>query len=172
MDDIRIKIHNFIKPYEAEILMRYWDKNQRLCTDFSPGHAERSLHVVNISNTQIKEILKYITSKGCFFVDHFFNTKCYPFQDPILCRWKEGHHMSFHIDQKKDVSDGRKDLMNYSSILYLNDNYEGGELVFKDGERYKPQALDFVMFDSGPKNEHSVDIIKSGFRYTIPLWYN
>lgn len=171
MNDTRVKIHNFIKPYEAKILMDYWEKNKRLCSDFSFEHAERNLHMANISNPQIKEILKYITLKGSFFIDHFFNTKCYPFQDPILCRWHKGHSMSFHIDQKKDDSEGRKDLMNYSAVLYLNDDYEGGELVFKDGERHKSKSLDFIIFDSGPQNEHGVEMIQSGFRYTVPIWY-
>ena len=171
MASLRLKIPNFIKPYEAEILINYWNKNERLCSDLSSSHAERNLHMKDISNLQVKEILKYITHKGSFFVDHFFNTKCLPFQDPIICRWKKGHSMNFHVDQNINETED-KILMNYSTLLYLNDNFEGGSLVFKNGEKYTPKAFEIIMFESGPENEHGVETVESGFRYTVPLWYS
>ena len=60
--------------------------------------------------------------------------------------------------------------MDYSSLVYLNDNYDGGELFFEN-EIFKMKALSCIIFESGPHHKHGVKIIKKGKRYTIPSWY-
>jgi|TARA_E500000331_G_C16919345_1_gene567016 hypothetical protein len=56
-----------------------------------------------------------------------------------------------------------------SSILYLNDDYKGGETVIGD-KVIKPETGKIIFF-SGTKIPHSVNKLTKGRRYTIPSWY-
>ena len=57
----------------------------------------------------------------------------------------------------------------YTSIIYLNDNFEGGETVVEK-TMIKPKKGLMVLFD-GNKKVHSVNKINKGPRYTISCWY-
>ena len=57
----------------------------------------------------------------------------------------------------------------YTSIIYLNDNFEGGETVVEK-IKIKPKQGLMVLFD-GDKKTHSVNEIKKRTRYTLPCWY-
>jgi predicted 2-oxoglutarate/Fe(II)-dependent dioxygenase YbiX len=64
------------------------------------------------------------------------------------------------------------------SILYLNDDYEGGELYFPtltgdDGKelRIKPKAGELVIFGGDDRYLHGVDEVTAGERYCVTLWF-
>lgn len=58
-----------------------------------------------------------------------------------------------------------------SAILYLNDNYEGGELEFVAfGEKYKPKAGTLVIFPSNYAYTHIAHPVTSGTKYAIVTW--
>jgi hypothetical protein len=59
----------------------------------------------------------------------------------------------------------------YTGLVYLNDNFTGGELVFPDRDVViipKPGLL--VGFPSNHKFVHAVPKVLSGKRYTLPVW--
>lgn len=54
------------------------------------------------------------------------------------------------------------------TIIYLNDDYEGGELTFRDHDiSIAPKQGTMVAFDVGFGNVHGVNEIKSGQRWTM-----
>jgi len=56
----------------------------------------------------------------------------------------------------------------YASILYLNDTYGGGELVFRDHDlEVKLPAGTLISFPGGPENIHKVNEVLSGDRMTV-----
>jgi len=60
----------------------------------------------------------------------------------------------------------------YTGLAYLNDNFTGGELVFPDREVViipKPGLL--VGFPSNHKFVHAVPKVRSGKRYSLPIWF-
>jgi hypothetical protein len=57
-----------------------------------------------------------------------------------------------------------------TSVLYLNDNYDGGKTYFPSIEDITPKAGKMVVFD-GKQYKHGVSEILNGFRYTLPIWY-
>ncbi|XP_068179940.1 prolyl 3-hydroxylase 3 [Antennarius striatus] len=65
-----------------------------------------------------------------------------------------------------------------SAILYLNDNFDGGELFFttRDAKtvtaRVKPSCGRLVGFSSGPVNPHGVTAVTSGRRCALALWFS
>ncbi|XP_053737174.1 prolyl 3-hydroxylase 3 [Synchiropus splendidus] len=64
-----------------------------------------------------------------------------------------------------------------SAILYLNQDFEGGELFFthRDAKtvtaRVKPACGRLVGFSSGPVNPHGVTAVTSGRRCALALWF-
>lgn len=86
-----------------------------------------------------------------------------------LLKYEKGNHYNFHVD-----------AMNYSnrtlsSILFLNNDYEGGELTFKNTFNeeeltIKPFPGKLVVWPSNMMFPHAVKPVKKGTRYTIVAW--
>lgn len=78
----------------------------------------------------------------------------------VVTWMQDGDHFIEHNDY-----DG-KDTDSFTLIAYLNDDYLGGELVFKDGPILKPTAGSLIIFPSNLY--HSVNTV-TGDRYTIMI---
>ena len=60
-----------------------------------------------------------------------------------------------------------------STVMYLNDNYVGGEMVFPNSKvTIKPEPGSIVFFPSNFLYIHEVRPIISGTRYSMPHWYH
>jgi Rps23 Pro-64 3,4-dihydroxylase Tpa1-like proline 4-hydroxylase len=83
-----------------------------------------------------------------------------------LLRYDEGGYLPAHSDH--GVSS-----RNLSTVMYLNDNYEGGEIEFKHSNvRIKPDAGSVIFFPSNFLYVHEVYPITKGSRYSLPHWYH
>lgn len=64
-----------------------------------------------------------------------------------------------------------------SAILYLNDNFDGGDLFFTNRDaktvtaRVRPACGRLVGFSSGPVNPHGVMAVTEGRRCALALWF-
>ena len=60
-----------------------------------------------------------------------------------------------------------------STVMYLNDDYEGGEIEFvNSGVKIKPPAGSVIFFPSNFLYIHEVHPITSGSRYSLPHWFH
>lgn len=81
-----------------------------------------------------------------------------------IAKFNEGAEMHVHYDSSRP-----KDI---ATIVYLNDDYEGGEIFFPDYDiSIKPKAGDLVTFPDNDNFRHGVKTITSGTRYTTPRWF-
>ena len=161
-------IENFISSSDANKLIKFFNANDHLCFDDRKEHSKRNIHFSKISDINIKNILIYYANKNIIFIDHYFKTKTMLWQQMRLCRWRKNDEMKMHFDKQA------KDCMDYSSLIYLNDNYDGGELCFEENSEkkdYKMKKFSCVIFPSH-MYYHGVKKILNGFRYTIPSWYS
>jgi hypothetical protein len=56
--------------------------------------------------------------------------------------------------------------------MYPNDSYTGGEITFPDYDLIiKPKPGDMILFPGNGKYKHTVEVVTSGVRYTMPSWY-
>jgi hypothetical protein len=103
-------------------------------------------------------------------------------------KYQAGTYMGAHFDQQE--GDGR---LKVSFVMYLNDDYEGGEISFtiaspegiltqsspepdfakaqKNGNytfAVKPKAGSIIVFPPSPPYHHTAHLVKSGFKYMIP----
>lgn len=98
-----------------------------------------------------------------------------------VVRMQEGGFWGDHVDNYDhtgvvDKIDLYKEGMEYEDrlitshgiIVYLNDNYEGGELHYRNqGITYVPQAGDLVVHEADEICRHEVNKVISGNRYTM-----
>jgi hypothetical protein len=110
------------------------------------------------------------------------------FNESRIKKYSPGTSMGAHFDQQE--GDGR---IRYSLVMYLNDDYEGGELSFTitspdgvlEGQSpdhdfevaktqglhsfyIKPKAGSVIIFPSTPPYHHTAHLVKSGFKYMVP----
>ena len=156
-------IENFVLKKDADTLIKYFDNNDYLCNDSVEEHKHRNIHYENITNINILRLLDYYAKKNTIFIDHLFSVKTKLWSPMRICRWNKNDSMVLHTDSNW------KDKMDYSSLVYLNDNYSGGELIFNK-EPLKMKKLSCILFES-KKYEHGVNKIIKGKRYTLPSWY-
>ena len=94
-------------------------------------------------------------------------------------KWEVGGFAAPHSDNSDfDGNPNAFEINKYVGILYLNDDYEGGELFFCDPEKemkpylsFKPNKLSYYVFCGGVENIHGVSEITNGTRYTmVSFW--
>lgn len=72
--------------------------------------------------------------------------------------------LPYHADNHKDAEHLYK-----SAVIYLNDDFDGGYLKFKDYEfTYKPKKNSIIIFPSD--YVHKITPVTAGFKYAIPMW--
>lgn len=91
-----------------------------------------------------------------------------------LVLWNEGHSMPVHVDNAHpDGSRHNTPHRDFAAVLYLNDEFEGGEIFFPlQGIRLKPSAGLLVGFRGTADSPHGVTTVQKGERFTMPCWYS
>lgn len=105
----------------------------------------------------------------------------------IICRkWEIGESQAAHSDTEsvdengmlepfpENVSSGSRPLYlaDYSCYVYLNDDYEGGEIFFPEhGIEIKPTAGSALIFPSGNHYVHGVKRVEGTNRYTLGMYF-
>jgi len=89
----------------------------------------------------------------------------------------------YNVGGKYDVHNDSEDFVNgkltrvcerdISVLIYLNDDYEGGELEFPDWGIYmKPKAGTLIAFPSYIDFSHRVHPVTKGKRFSVVTWIN
>ena len=77
----------------------------------------------------------------------------------------------FHKHSEDNLEGGRGKLTLYNSILYLNDDFEGGEFKTEYGVTLTPQP-GMLTFFNGRDIMHCVSPVRENFRFTIIFWWD
>lgn len=94
----------------------------------------------------------------------FYNMDIGQLMPISISKYLIGKSMGPHVD---DYENGENP--NISVVLYLNDDYEGGELYFKEQDiRIKPEPGSIVIFPSVKPYYHESLPILSGVKYMSP----
>jgi hypothetical protein len=104
-----------------------------------------------------------------------YSTALYPFAEKNiksreatmhLLRYDKTGHLPAHQDQGVSTRV-------LSVLLYLNDDYEGGEIEFRHSNvKIKPEAGSVLFFPSNFLYVHEVYPVTKGPRYALPNWYH
>lgn len=90
-------------------------------------------------------------------------------------KWTPGAYASFHSDNSDEHGNATEfESSKYAAFIYLNDDFEGGFLNFKNYDiNIKPGIGKIAIFAGGYGNEHEVTKVHGATRYTIgSFWDN
>jgi hypothetical protein len=172
--DLRI-VDNFISDEDADFFIEYIIKNHHNENKFPPtrGAIEfgRHRYEANIPETvplknheEIVDKIKFYSNKVLQeFRDLYNETELYTSafwlaelgKDTKLPFHSDNHYMSEHLYR--------------SCVIYLNEDYEGGYIRFKDIPlTYKPKKFSAIFFKADMV--HEITKIKNGIRFALPVW--
>jgi len=139
------------------------DKNTRNTLAFNVPRKvnEDSSDTLNILCNNLNVLLGGVEKDYCSQYNVALRSK-----DPYkILKYEVGGKFDLHMD------DGGANFKRISTIFYLNDNYEGGELHFKNFDvKIKPESGDMVVFPSSYVFSHFVTEVTKGTRYSIASW--
>jgi hypothetical protein len=177
-DDIVI-FENFLTPEQCKSIIDYWDHSVNKGTlPWDPISFYES-YASNLPNNE--DVLKFNLPLD-FFEELENNIKLgvekargggmtkvsYHAQ-----KWITGGFARFHSDNSTDGEYNAFERSKWATFVYLNDDFDGGELAFKDSDIVmKPKVGMLAAFNGGAHNEHEVRLIKSGTRYTIGSFWD
>jgi Rps23 Pro-64 3,4-dihydroxylase Tpa1-like proline 4-hydroxylase len=83
-----------------------------------------------------------------------------------ILKYEDGSEYREHYDCGPDTN-----KRVFSMLVYLNDNYEGGEIEFVHFDiKYKPSAGDVLFFPSSYSHSHIAHPVSYGTKYAIVTW--
>lgn len=104
-----------------------------------------------------------------------YSKQLYPFAEKNIKSREHTMHLlrydsSGHLPAHQDQGVSSRIL---SVLLYLNDDYDGGEIEFRhSGIKFKPEAGSVLFFPSNFLYVHEVYPVTKGPRYALPNWYH
>jgi hypothetical protein len=88
-------------------------------------------------------------------------------------KWIPGAYAGFHSDNSYDGKPSAFERSRYAGFLYLNDEFEGGALNFKNFDlTIQPKTGMFAIFDGGHENMHEVTTVLKSDRYTVGSFWD
>jgi hypothetical protein len=128
------------------------------------------------ADPSIVELIQKIVLRLKPEIETFFSVEADP-TSPALVRWLPGQLQMPHADKELHVGDdaGKPNgfpWYDIATIIYLNDDYEGGELYFPNqGIQFKPKRGAVYFFPGDMNYVHGVTVLESGIRYTCPFFW-
>ena len=188
--DMIVELENFMTPDEIEFL----EKAAKSITiwDITESHTNENGTVIydadywkdrvatrpslDKNDPKIGPVIEGLFQRLQPIIEDFFKVRVQPTGQTIV-KWMPGQFQNPHAD--KELHDGPdaglpNDFPYYdlSSLFYLNDDYEGGELYFPlQGVKFKPKKGAAYFFPGDKNFIHGVTEIKSGLRYTCPFFW-
>lgn len=181
-----IHVKNFLTSTECKRFIRYSEKQKRSWLSVVDSK-ETSDHKTQYKRDPSR-ITQYVAlGKKQNQANEWFQAACsshlpalsnnnpHWLEVPHLLRYGPGGKYSMHSDAEHyDIASQqfyRFIDRDFSMLIYLNDDFEGGELKFSWlNYLYKPVAGDLVIFPSNHVFSHESLPIKSGKKYAIVSW--
>lgn len=144
-------------------------------------YREGDIEIAYPQDGEMEWIMPWIQDCCADYSDKFGNVGTFTSKISYPGRWNKynpGSKMDPHYDFVRYIFDGnQKGIPIFSIVLLLNNEFEGGDLIFKlggsnVGEIYKPEvtAGDMLIFPSGFLFEHWVEPVTAGYRYSLVHW--
>jgi hypothetical protein len=160
----RIKIvDNFIDKEDAEILIKE-QLNPSKINPYPDYYKSRFGGTAFPYNNIVMDILKRYSIKANRLHQEFngFVNPIYTFK-AFGSVWMPGSKGGLHLDAQ-----GPEPWIEFSTVIYLNDDFEGGNIFFPNQNFiYTPKKYSAVFFPSaGSEYVHGITTLKSGQRHT------
>jgi hypothetical protein len=171
-----VEVPDFVSKEEAQSMIRYFESLNKNWGDIAffgssgMGVATNDSSLVNFNLPPT--FFGDIRDKYKEAVETIFGRRVRP-NTSHAQKWDVGGFAAAHSDNSdNDGKPNAFEINKFVGILYLNDDYEGGELFFPDHNiSFKPQACSYIVFPGGIENLHGVTEVTAGVRYTmVSFW--
>ena len=173
--DFPLEIENFLSPRDCNLLIRYYKNNPKQKTisadDFWSG---RTVQLDDIVYNNIRIMVEDLHYRiVCATCRHYNEEYVYPEFSNIVY-WGPDNELIPHCDNihiNDPESEHNTAMRDYSAVLCLNEDYEGGHTIFPEhGKEYPGKTGRLIIFPSGRSHPHGVTEVTSGSRYTFAMW--
>ncbi len=159
---------NFIAEEHLSEILNYchlaedWQSQSELGTD-----SIHSWELINRNSPKIYLLMQNYINNVQYEVQYKFGRPLEPAK-PGFRKWYPGEYQDLHADGETAGGwPGYNYIVDYGSIMYLNDDYEGGELFFpKYNMELKPKPGTLIFFPSSNMYAHGVREVTDGIRFT------
>lgn len=172
-----VEVPNFVSKGVASAMVEYFKKEDRWGdTAFNGSHgAPVQIGSVKPQDFGLPEtIFLDVNQKLEEAVSAVYNKKVFP-SSIHAQKWEIGSSANPHSDNSDFDGNPTEgfDNLKYVGILYLNGEYEGGDLYFPEHSiSIHPNPGSMYIFSGGVENIHGVTEITSGTRYSIVSFWN
>lgn len=170
MDTVYI-VEDFVEKKDLESIILYL-KNTKVSID-ETGYSPFGVYTGNGNNPSLQLAFDNNYKKAKQTIQSCFNCSVYDEGMTSIVELKTGDFMPLHLDhgsaQNKSVglkTGAGHPTRDISSVLYYNDDYDGGEIYFPNQNLLiKPKPGMFICFPANDDFPHEVKEIKSGYRW-------
>lgn len=188
------KLEDYVKVFENFLPINLLETLTKICKDSNNfedadilGADQKGGHIKKHIRDTLTWKMKAIGTESLTEI-HWTNLLCYFFKCAVenylkdfdeymnfqvseiqILKYKVGGHYKFHTDFSPKVP------RTYSCIFLVNDDYEGGDLVFKYPDSAKQYTVKrkkntMIVWPSNFLFPHSVKPVTQGERYSIVSW--
>lgn len=164
-DFLSFEVINKIRPLLTRASEIFIEQNQNL------GNRVLGLPQ-GMENKELYEILTRETSQDKFIISKYSDNKNFVTEPErqLVFAWLSGSLSPPHVDSMLFPYKSRP--LKFASICYLNEDFDGGELVLENiGLTIKPRAGMFVFYPVSEKYRHRVNKITNGVRYSLSKFW-
>lgn len=173
-----VVIENFITQEESKLLHDAFLANkqglhQDVDVDYWKGRILFA-HDFAQKNPKVFALMKTCATRTAKAISDFYELKDPVYADTVqMVIWPQGKFMPPHADNcNPDGSPHDMAWRDFGSIIYLNNDYDGGEFYLTGLDMVlKPKAGMLVAVTAGMHHEHAVLKVTKGDRVTLPAFY-
>ena len=178
-----MNVQDYIKVYEDIVDNSLCNDLMNFKHDFKPSSFSSHTEINENSKNRVvmddvwikKDSVFYNPLKNCFvkvvrqYEYDFPRFECEHTTDFRINKYGTGGFMSEHIDNIHHSHGQKWGYPHVSALLYLNDNYEGGEFVVA-GKEIKPNKGSSIIFPSNFLYPHQAKEVINGIRWSVVAW--
>lgn len=169
---------DFLTEDECKQLIDFTENNLHLFDQEESQNvsfwSKRVIDINKISDPAIRDLLITINKDTNYAVNCLDNREEILYPDTLtIVRWHRGYELHPHADrEEQDGSTHPFPWRDFASVIYLNDDFEGGEIYWPNKDiEYKPQARSLAIFPGTNEFLHGVREVPEGVRYTIASFF-
>ena len=178
-----MNIQDYIKVYEETVDDELCDSLMAAELDYKPSSFSNHKGITKNSEERVvmddawihKDNKFYEPLKVCFvkavrqYEFDFPSFSCEYTTDFRINKYGPGGFMSEHIDNIHHSHGQKWGYPHVTILLYLNDDYDGGEFVVA-GKEIKPNKGSAIVFPANFMYPHEAKIVMKGTRWSVLAW--
>lgn len=174
IDDIYVD-NLFLTEQQTKVLNRYvrWTWDWAKTDDEWSG---RFIQHHNIKNVKVRDIIEDVIVRTKEIIKERYDIPGVFLDTCQLVRWRKGDKLDPpHADcEHLDGSPHPYPHRHYSALVYINDDYKGGEIYFPNYDNYRPKKDPgtLVQFEGTKEYLHGVTEVTSKKRYTVVMFFS